>query len=172
MDPACLINLAWPVQLGEPPSFPESGSPCPDGPLCTRFGVPAPTGQPQGAHSLVSFERAGWRLKVFSSALHSLRWQYSHLVIPPLRHPSTQLNVVDRETSDEGHGGVRIGGQCQVQTGLWTCSEYLLRGECMSERSEKFTLTGKGIISALCTIMVPGPSPVLSPFRAQLTSGE
>jgi len=43
----------------------------------------------------------------------------------------------------------------------------------MSERrSEKFVLTGTGIVSALCSIMIPGPSPVLSPFRVQLISGE
>ena len=126
LDPACLTNLAWTVQLGEPPTFPESGSPCPDGPLCTHFGVTASTVQPQGAHSLVSFERAGWCLTVFSSTLHSLRGQDSHLMIPPLHHPRAQLNGVDREMSDEGQWGVRSGVQCQVQTGLWTSSEHLL----------------------------------------------
>ena len=114
MDPACLTNLAWPVQLGEPPTFPESGSPCPDGPLCTHFGVPASAVQPQGTHSLVSFERAGRCLTVFSSALHGLRGQDSHLMIPPLHHPKAQLKVVDREMSDEGQRGVRSGGQLQT----------------------------------------------------------
>ena len=42
----------------------------------------------------------------------------------------------------------------------------------MSERSEKFMLTGTGIVSALCTITIPGPSPVLSPLGVQLISGE
>ena len=126
LDPACLTNLAWTVQLGEPPTFPESGSPCPDGPLCTHFGVTASAVQPQGAHSLVSFERAGRCLTVFSSTLHSLRGQDSHLMIPPLHHPRAQLNGVDREMSDEGQRGVRSGVQCQVQTGLWISSEHLL----------------------------------------------
>ena len=42
----------------------------------------------------------------------------------------------------------------------------------MSERSEKFVLMGMGIIFALCTTTIPGPSLVVSPPRAQLTSGE